>query len=253
MKYFTAALGTVAGFLIAAAAPVCAGPIYISNATLVALGSTHGYAEYAIRLGDQRPASKSIFLIELDCTTVDGKTSIVNVSPTVVSQISYSKQFAIFLKDPDLQSIEIKYYVANGKSGSMESDSDRFVLGQPDLVTPLVFDDTQAWLASIPAVYAFREPRDSMNGVASKIPPDYPSEAYAENARGSVEVTVDLNADGSVFRVDLTASSGYALLDEAVVTAALETKYDSALLVTPGGDVPTANRFHSYYEFAGQQ
>ena len=47
--------------------------------------------------------------------------------------------------------------------------------------------------------------------------PAYPEESRHAGEQGTVEVSVDLEADGSVRRVRLMESSGYARLDHAVV------------------------------------
>ncbi|HYM31653.1 MAG TPA: TonB family protein [Candidatus Cybelea sp.] len=56
-------------------------------------------------------------------------------------------------------------------------------------------------------------------GMASNHRPDYPLEARSRHQQGRVLLHVQVSASGNAMAVDVTASSGYAALDEAALAA----------------------------------
>lgn len=240
-----AALGALLGLLLAQTQSTAAGPLQIQYAMLVALGTQKGNAEYVVCLANVGPKTDAISSLEVDFDTADGKSHALNLPSSVESEIGDSLEFALFVDNPDLQSVTIRYFVLDTKSSRIDMDRDRLPLDSTDSVTPLEYDDTASWIGPLPAVFAFREPPDR-DWVAIKGSPSPDSDKS-----GSVEVIVDLSPGGNIFRVELESSSGVGLLDEAALKAALASKYDPAFLITPKGNEPTPNRFRAYYEFNG--
>lgn len=58
--------------------------------------------------------------------------------------------------------------------------------------------------------------------------PDYPDVARERNQQGSVQMRLEINANGEVTSVTVTQSSGHAALDEAAQRAAKRWKYQPA-------------------------
>jgi TonB family protein len=59
-------------------------------------------------------------------------------------------------------------------------------------------------------------------------PPVYPEEARAQHQEGTVYLRVAVSADGRAENVELLLSSGFALLDEAALTAVRDWAFDPA-------------------------
>ncbi len=223
-----------------------AGSLHVQSVLLVALGTTKGDAEYAVRLANVGSKTGPIASLEIEYSTADGKSHTLNIPSSVESEVADSLEFALFVDNPDLRSVTIKYFILDPKSGRIDMDQDRFFLDSTDSVSPLEYDDTASWIGPLPSVFAFQEPSDGNAGVER-----WGAFAPDTDKSGSVDVIVDLNPGGTIFRVELESSSGIGLLDEAALKAALETKYDPAFLITPKGSEPTPNRFRATYASDG--
>ncbi len=75
--------------------------------------------------------------------------------------------------------------------------------------------------------------------------PAYPERARRAGVAGVVGVRIALAADGSVREVELTASSGSRLLDEAALEAARSSTFEPATL----GRAPVASEADASYRF----
>lgn len=74
----------------------------------------------------------------------------------------------------------------------------------------------------------YRGPRFRPPRVQRRFNPDYPLEAFLANQQGSVDVIVDVAADGKALESRVHASSGSQALDDAAVAAALKYAFKAA-------------------------
>jgi protein TonB len=72
----------------------------------------------------------------------------------------------------------------------------------------------------------------------SRIEPDYPAQARRQHQAGSVILALYINELGSLDKVAIVKSSGFALLDAAAVEAMKESRFRPAY----EGNTPTPSR-----------
>ncbi len=76
-------------------------------------------------------------------------------------------------------------------------------------------------------------------------PPHYPREALRKRLEGTVLLSVQVGADGSVLRVGVAQSSGHAILDDAAIEAVQRWRFSPALL----RGVPAASKITQAINF----
>lgn len=110
------------------------------------------------------------------------------------------------------------------------------------MVRPL-FAENLAALTEDPAGTASEGeqiPVREVAGVRNPLPA-YPEAARLRGQQGSVGVRLRIDADGTVLRVEIVESSGYPLLDQAVVEALRRWRFAPAM---QGGHAVAADFLH---------
>lgn len=107
---------------------------------------------------------------------------------------------------------------------------------------PLLGDQLAALGAGMPGAASLGEQVAArLDPAARNPPPAYPATARERGQQGAVGVRLRIDTDGRVLRVDVVESSGYALLDQAVVQALARWRL---LPATRGGQPVVADFYH---------